>query len=451
MLISLMLWSAMGWAQEDSEQTPASPDSAPPFAPAIAPRPELLIGLDQGPTPVLEQRSFLVGGVHIGENAASDSSQLSSITVAFGNLSFLSVRRHAQTAIDYLGGAEISNNASFLGSSSIQVHQLTAEHHMLWRRRTLTLYDRFSNLPGGDFGSAWFGGAGLYNLAIEGVNANQPVPSNLSNFFAASDFGGFEGSHINNVSLAEYREMLSPRSTFAVIGGYGFTDYSGTPGLINTRLAGTLVNYGHKLGRRDHIGFSYRFQKLIFPQAGAGDIYTNSLQLVYGHQISSRMSFGIGVGPQFVELNNPSNGSVNQINGGGNISLAYLLHKNRLAAGCDRQVTGGSGLFAGANTDSCQFSVVHTAHTWSVSLDAGYADLSPIGQISLGYTAQGYRYVFAGAAIDRNLGQHVSAFAGYQFNSQSFGTALCTASISCNQMREHLFSMGIDFRTRPRR
>jgi hypothetical protein len=250
----------------------------------------------------------------------------------------------------------------------------------------------------------------------------------------------------------EYRELLTRRSSVTVIAGYGVTDYSSTTqGLINNRGLGTLASYSYRLNQRDHVGISYGFQSFRFPELGAGNIVANVVQLIYGREISTRMSFTLGAGPEFVSLSSPSNGSSKQIEGSANASFTYFLPEVKLTFNCGRLVTSGSGLYAGANTDSCQFSLTRNARRWSTNLNSGYVQLSPVGQTAIVGPALGYQYVFVGAAINRELGQHATAFVGYQFNDQSFGNSPCTFSNGCNPVGRHVFSMGIDLRTHPRR
>jgi hypothetical protein len=461
-LILLATAATMSGAQAQGGQTTAD-SQAPGQAPTAsdgetsATTADNLPGVDPGQTQgPSNRRSFFLAGLHIAENgetipgsAPGSSSQISSITNVLGSLHLLSLQRRSETAIDYVGGIEVSNIATFLGSTVIQIHQLNAEQHFLWRRRELTLVDNLGDLPGGDFGSTWFGGAGLYDLGNAGVNANLPTSSNLSNFFGSTVLGGSGGSQITNVSLAEYTEVLTRRSSVTIIGGYGMTDNSGNPGLINSQVIGAQASYSYQLNRQDQVGFSYGFRNLRFPEPGEGTIDTNSLELTYGHKIS-RMSLALSAGPEFVKLSDPPFASTKQVNVSGDASGTYLLRNARLAVGCDKLVTSGSGLYAGANTDTCQLSLVRLAHKWSIGLDTGYAKLVPIGQILNGVPTQAYQYAFVGAALDRELGQHFGAFASYQFNNQSFGNSLCSLSGACNLIAKHTFSVGIDLRTRPR-
>jgi hypothetical protein len=455
-LVLFVTAATMCWAQTEGGQTadghapaPASANDAP-----LGTLPEA----DQGPG--LERRSFFLAGLHIAENAETvpgygvgNPSQISSLTNAFGSLNWLSLRRRSQTAIDYLGGAEFYSDSTLYGSTVTQVQQLNIVQSFLWRRAELTFEDEFGTLPGADFGSSWFGGAGLYNLDTVGVSANLPTPSSLSNFFGSTVLGGFGGSHVSNVSLAEYTDVLTRRSSMTVIGGYGITDYSGSPGLINSQVTGAQASYDYQLNLRNHVGFSYGFRSLRFPQSGEGNIDTNSFELIYGRKASARITFALGIGPEFVRISIPLSASTNQINLSGNASVSYLLRKETFRLGCDKLVTSGSGLYAGANSDTCQLSVIHPVRRWSTSLYAGYAKLSPFGQILNGYQTQAYQYGFVGAGINRELGRHLSAFAGYQYQSQSFSSSLsiCTVSSDCNLIARHIFSVGIDLRTRPKR
>jgi len=457
-LILLATAATLSWAQEDGGQTADSHVSEPSVSVSNeeeqARTPDILPGLNQGQTELSSGRqSFFLTALHIGQSVENNSggyvgnsSQVSSLTTVLGSVHLLLLRRRYETAIDYLAGSEFSPNTSILGSTTVQVQQLNVEQRILWRKAELTFVDEFGDLPTGNFGSAWFGGAGLYNLDVVGISANAPLPSNLSSFFGSLNLAGF-GSQITNLSMAEYTEALTKRSSMTVVGGYGVTSYSRRNGLIDSHATGAQVGYSYQVTSRDNIGFSYGFQTLGFPERDQGNLHTNSFGLTYGRRVSTRLSFMLRAGPQSVNQSSSLNGSSKQVNMGGGVSVSYLLRQGKITVGCEQLVTNGSGLFAGANTSICQSSVKRTWRRWSSSFNIGYARLTQIVQT----TAYTDHYTFAGGAIDRELGRNVHAFASYQFNDIN-DYSVCALSSPCYPIeRLHTFSVGIDLRTRRRR
>jgi len=485
-LVLLASAAAMSRAQANSGETPpAAPGAALPSSEdeAAATSADNPSGPDRKQSQPSERHSFFLGGLHIDETAETNSgpstgssTQISSFTSALGSLHLLSLKRRSETAIDYVGGADI-----YGASQNISIQQLNATQRILWRRGQLVFTDEFGDLPGGNFGSDWFGGAAAYNLGLAGMSANPPAPADLSSFFGASNY---TGRGITNASTVGFAQTLTPRSSITATGGYGITDYSlysaNSQNLINNHGIGAQASYNYQLNRRNQIGFFYGYQDMQFALAGAGNLETNQVELIFSRQVSRRMDFELGAGPDFVKFSSQVNGPVdrtggsarawfeidpefarfkrrasesqNQIGFSGFASLNYHLRKDSFALSYERLVTNGSGLFAGANTDACQLSFTRPARQWSLGLDAGYVRLSEIGQLPGGIPGQSYQYGFAGVAIQRQLGRYLSSIVGYQFSDQSSGSSRCAVSAVCPwNGQTHALSAGIHWFSRPRR
>jgi len=404
----------------------------------------------QGPS---KKHSFFLAGLHFSETAEGSPGadpQVSSFSDVLASAHMLSIHQRSETAVDYLAGGDF-----YSGSSNYAVQQLNVQQSFLWRRSQITFLDQFGDLPGGTFGAQWFGGSGAYNLAVAGVNAVLAAPTNLSNFFSAGDFyGAGQLSRLTNVSLVQYSQSLTARSSVSVAGGYAFTSYSHNAAqpLINNHESGAQVSYSYRLDPKDQIGVSYGFQSFQFPQLGEGKVQTNVVQLVFSRQVSSRTSISGGVGPEFANLSGTGNGSANQINLSAYASLSYRLRRSSLGFSYDRLVTAGSGLFAGANTNTAQLSLTRPTRQWSLSFGVGYVRLSQLGHVLETTLAQNYQYGFAGAAVERALRPNLNAFASYQFTDQTSSGALCVVSGSCNLVGQgHSLTVGISLLSRPRR
>jgi hypothetical protein len=405
--------------------------------------------------PSIDRRSFFTADLHASEDAESNiegtpgNLAFSSVANALAGVHLLSLQHRSESAIDYLGGGQ------FYNSNSYAVQQLNAQQRFLWRRTVLTFADEFGQLPGGSFGAAWFGGVGLYNLGTED-NAIPPT-SSISGFFGASDLTGItQNPRISNVSLVQLSQVVTPRSSFSITGGYGETNYSRSEltnlNLINNQELGGQLNYSYALTRRDQVGFLCSFRRYQFPGPLGGNVSTSLGQIIFAHQLSSRVKVDVAVGPEFTRLSSVQGGLVNQLGASGHASLSYLFRKSSLSLSYDRGVTSGSGLFVGANSDTAQFSVVRRYREFGLSVAAGYSRLSQLGQPSLGTVSQSYQYGFAGAGVYRQLGRYVSASAGYQFSDQSFSKSFCVVTTPCSLIGQgHTFSVGIDVAARPRR
>ena len=460
-LAMLTILSATCGAQDRGGQTPVSPPDSTSSASGDKTQPEALDTLptqDQDTAESSSERhSFFLANLDVNQIAAGSPagpgspSQVSFFTDAVGSLHWLSLQRRSETAVDYLAGADV-----YQGSSSYQIQQLDVSQRIRWPGRELTFADEFGDLPGGSFGSQWFGGASAYDLGVAESNANSPSSGNLGDFFGSNDFGGVGlAAYITNVSLAEYSETVTPRSSFSLVGGYEIAAYSlssvSGPGLINSHGAGGQASYTYQLNHRNQVGLVYGLRNLRFPYRNEGSLETNLLELTYGRQISRRASLAIGVGPELARVSNPVTGLSHPLNLSGSLSISYHLRKASLASGYDRLVTSGSGLFAGARTDTVNFFLTRPTRKWDVSFDLGYARLRQLGGVLGLFPAQSYQYGFAGAGLRRQYGPHVGLFISYQFSDESFGNPTCVAFSPCSAAgQSHTLTVGINLGTRPK-
>src|ERR1700733_7840285 len=366
-------------------------------------------GLDQSsidPTQA-PSRSCLLAGIHVSEGAESDpswmqgfSSQTASVTNLLGSFSLLKSRRNSETAIDYMGGDTVYSEYAGERPHNQQFEKLNADERILWSKGQLAFRDSFYT-GDGDFGSSSFGGVGAYNST--GVGAGIPANTGVSDFFGASQFGEVsQAAYVTNASVVDATQALTPRSSVYVAGDYSLTDYlSDTESLFNSRQISAQAGYDHQLSRPAEIEAVYGYQVFKFPESGVGKLVANSVQLAY-----QRLSY------------------------------------NRL-------VSAGSGFFAGGISQIALLSLSRNiTRSWRTILDGGYTKVSGIGLSASGTPATSYEYGYAGAAIQRQLGRSVTAFASYQFNNENFGG--CGATQNCiPPLHPQIVLIGFDWYIRP--
>src|SRR6266478_3470222 len=468
-LVGLALGTVALCAQQDTSQTPSDAhQKTPPPAAFGQENPPVMVN-DNPPISALDQpsleanvqpRSMLLGGIEVSEsldsNIGSDARPtLHGVTRGLGGLTMQRLWSRYQLAAAYFGGAGFYNAN---GQGFQQLHDLQAQQTLLWRRGQFTLRDTFSYLPEGSFGLGSYGGAGGFQFGLGGIGTGMGM--------LGGGFGGQYGSlgseqfgslgqspRLSNTVLADVIENLTPRSSVTAAGSYGLVHFTdNTQGFINSRQAGGQVAYNYTLGPKDQIAFQYGFQSFHFPGlAGADDITSHVLQLMYGHRVSGRMDLVFGVGPQWTRIADPLTGTTSRLSASGRATLRYRFRTASAALAYERFDTGGSGFFAGAQSDIVRVTLERPlGRRYQARADVGYAHNKRLQVAALGVNANSFDYLFAGFAVQRQFGYNWGAFLGYQWNDQILDSSVCTPGVPCNRIAvRHVLTFGVDWHFRP--
>jgi hypothetical protein len=438
---------------EQNPNTAADETSRPDPASAIPPT---------GPI-----RSYFSSGIHVSQGIDSNpgdlfvgSSHIAAVTDVYGSANLLWVGRSSQTALDYLAGSTVYEGSRQPGAFDNQRTQVVDfEQRFFGRKTQLTVRDSLRDLREAGLGSTPLTATGAYILHFTQSAATESTAPAASNFLGVQQPGqpDQQSSLMNLVSIDVMR-FLTRRSSSFVTGGYSFTDYVGDrQGLLNDHQFSTQAGYNYQLDRKEQVGFVYGFQSIRFPQAGAGNIETNSVQLLYTRRFFDRMTFSVGGGPEFAVVQSQSAGSQQQLNTTAQAEISYRLRKTNLGLSYSRLVTAGNGIFAGANNNTVHFFVDRRIfRSWQASLTGGYSTVSSISHslaIPTNIQANSYQYAFIGAVVQRPLGQHLTAFVSYQFDNQNISNLICGSSTVCRPglQQRHMAAIGFDWNMRPMR
>ena len=447
-----------------------------------------LSGLDQPVAePAFGGRSYLVPGLQVSEtvdsNAAgttSNQTHTAEITRGLGAMDMQKIWRRYQLGLDYVAAGDFYTGPIISKSQgrALQSHTFAADQRILWRTGQLAIRDSFDYLPEGTFGFSSYGGAGAFGSALGGIagsGAGTGLGSGIAGGSPAGLFGGGQfGSigyqpRIDNSSIIDIVQGLSPRTTVTLAGGYDFTNYlnksqSAFP-VINSQQTTGQVGFNHLLSRRDQIGVDYAFQEFHFPSAGSGSVTAHIWNGLYGHRVTGKLNITIAGGPQLVIIHNPTVNilgvlikvpETRTISANGSITFAYTVSSRTSAQVLyQRYVTPGSGFFAGANTDAARITVGHLfGRHWITNTDVGYSRNTTLNNAATspttGVHSHSYQYWYAGTSLQRQLGQHFSAFVNYQFNDIGFGSCTTTAGGVCgSSATRHTGSVGINWHPKP--
>ena len=475
----------IGWAQSDSGQQPGDSGQPPSTAPAPAfgpdnPAPQSsdnppISGLDQ---PSLEPqpaaRSYFLPGAHVSEavdsnvgNAANTSST-SEVTRALGSLTLQRLWRRYDLALDYVGGGAFYSRRNV---SAAQLHELGIDQRILWRTGQLALCDSFSYLPEGSFGYDSFGGSGSLSGLGGGITGGGLGGIGGNNFFGPGQFASLgQAPRMTNVAVADIVESLNPRSSVTLAGSYGlvhFTDRNfgviddQPVTAINSRQVAAQAGYSYQLNRKDQIGLVYGYQDFRYPSFIGTSFDTNLVNVMYGHRISGRMDLVLGGGPQLTHIRtcvSPLPGiqcvpeSNSRLSASGRASLRYRFPKTSVGLYYDHYNTSGSGFFVGAESDVARVNVSRPiGRVWDATADIGFTRNRRIASSLVGgVNARSYEYLYAGAAVRRQLGRQFSLFISYQFNDLGFDRSVCGTTAPCSRMSQrHVGLIGLDWHPHP--
>jgi len=440
--------------------------------------------LEPGATPL----SYLQPGASVSESATTNigntlsNTPWGSITRALGNLALRRSWAHYDLALDYVGGvAYYSKNIGFK-----QLQDVGLEQKIVWKRGQLSLRDSFSYLPEGNFGGS-YGSLGSSAVATMGH-------SPFGAFWAGTALGAFGLTpRILNVSLAQFTENLTPRSSITAAAGYAFThfygsDFNGTP-FIGSSQVSAQFGYNRTLSSHTQMALVYGYQGFDFTVVGTA-FHSNIIQGMYGHRISGRMDLLLGAGPQFTRIGQACStldvllgdphctldqsgqavGSIpnTKIGVAAQARLRYKFTRTTMDLRFERFETSGNGLFAGAESNIIRLSAERPlSRVWSVSVDTGFAyntRLQPLTpQQQAGCTglqdsqnacpandARTYVYGFVGGAIHRHFGREFHGFISYQDNTLAFDHSFCTSGTNCDRISNRQgVTIGLDWTPRP--
>jgi len=485
--------------ESSSQQTlPQQPQPIPAYGDLNTPAPIAenppLSGLD---LPSLEPHaaplSYIQPGATFSESADSNvgngttSQSFVSVTRAIGSVTLQRLWSNYDLAMDYFGGAGYYDQ---LGIGWKALQQMDLQQKVTWKRGQFAIRDSFSYLPEGNFGGA-YGSQGSQGIQTLGETA-------FGSFWGGAGLGTFGLTpRVMNVSLADISENLTPKSQVTAAGGYAFTHFYGNQSdganFVGSSQVSGQVGYDRVLTPHTQIAVVYGYQAFDFSVFGTA-FHSNIVQLMYGHRITGRMDLLIAAGPQLTNisvtctLNDYAEGNPHcslgplgavvgsipdfRIGGAGQFRLRYAFPKTRVDLWYQRYLTGGSGLFAGAQTDMASIHADRPlTRVWSVFADIGYSRNSRLQELNgipgvtcvlpgesnatllppcNGVPGTTYQYGFLGGGVHRPFGHNWHAFATYQFNELYFDSSYCATTSTCNRIgNRNVITVGLDWTPRP--
>jgi hypothetical protein len=354
--------------------------------------------------------------------------------------------------VNYLGGGIFSNDG---GASSGIVQDLNFADRFNFRRWALTVIEQAAYSPETAFGSGGFPGISVPGGApgLGGLIPGQTIITS-------------EGQRFFNTTLGEVDVFLTPRSSLTFSGGYSLLHSFGEDqGLLDYGDIIAEAGYNYQATRKDSVGISYVFSGFRYNNFDES-INTNTLLLSYGRNITGRLAFRIGAGPQFASINIPiipgtGVGTIGPASGGStsnlywflSTSVQYQLQRTALAATYSHGVAGGSGVFGGSLADTLTGSVSRQlSRISSGNWNLGYSRNSGLtvnGLPQIPNSNQTFDYWFTGVNYTRSWGRSLNLNVGYQLQYQNSNSSFCVGVGCGSSFTRNLITFGVGWRRQP--
>jgi hypothetical protein len=392
-------------------------------------------------------RSILTLNIRFRELADSNNSSgtgtdWTSASVVNGDIGIQHNSARSEFTAVYAGGGTLYNTRV---DQNETFHQVSLTERILGRRWTLLLSDAAGYLPEASFG---FGGlnGGLGSLGGPFGNLNplfDPSQSILTG----------RARRISNTFVGEVQYTISPRAAFTVSGSYGLLHFL-DDGFIDNRSVGLRTGYNYALNSRDTIGVNYGFNRFSFN--GQDALMNHVAQLAYGRRITGRLALQLYGGPSFTTFETSAASASRGIDFSWSAGalLRYQMARTGVSLSYLHGISGGAGIFAGAERDEIQTTVDRKlTRQLSGGANFGFARNAGLGQ-ALGSGAvvpsnTRFNSLYGGVSLNRPLGRRLSLAFSYTLERQTASNAVCITAICGATYLRHQFGLGLNWSLRP--
>ena len=369
---------------------------------------------------------------------ADGGSILTGVSVATASLNFSRTAGSIHFGAIYNGGETFNEGygraGSFFGAIAphYQFHNLTVVEDDTWGRWHLLFRDDFTASPGAAFTGQGMGGAGL-------VTEFSSILGNSLNSFAQVYL---PSETINTAQVLRYRESvlgqaeysLSRRSALTFSGSYGLLHFT-QAGYVNSTLVGAQAGYDYEIDPFDSFALLGSYGSINY--SGTSNSTTDyTVELAYGRKVTGRLAFQVAAGPQ--EIHSASTGPLGSFTlyfAAVNSALTYQRRRSSFSFNFARGLTGGSGIFEGATSDTASVGVQYQfTRNWAGSANAGYAvnnSLAPAGTSSIQFDNW-----FFGANIGRPIGTRTRINFNYGASDQQNPSSCTLVTCGGNGLQE---------------
>lgn len=428
-------------ASATSDDSGTGTEQVQPDTRALSGAQTLSLGLATG-------HSYWQPHIDIFESADSNAQETTSgyswgsWTSITGGVDFQHISGNQALTLSYLGGGTFGSEN---GVSGGMLQELSFADSLSLRRWRLTFLDQLSYLPESALGFGGLAGTSVAGGNLGGVGigyAFQPGQTLLA----------AQGRSIGNSFVTEGDFSVTPRTSLTLAGGYALLDYPDSA-LLNSWTATARIGYNYVLNRKDTVAVLYTYNGFRYTNFDQS-IDAHTIQVSYARRVTGRLAFQVAVGPQLAVAHTPISANANgaltpnstEVFWALDTSAQYQLRRVALGLSYDHGISTGSGVLAGASSDTVQGSATRQmSPTFSSALTAGFSRNSGVAIDVLTPTNQSYNYWYVGANLSRpwrNVGLTLAYQLQYQDSNLSFCTGNTTLTCGTTFIR-HVISVGV--------
>jgi hypothetical protein len=170
--------------------------------------------------------------------------------------------------------------------------------------------------------------------------------------------------------------------------------------------------------------------------------------LAYGRKITGRLAFQVAAGPQEIQFTGAGGvGNFHTLFVSVNSALTYERRRSGVGFSYARGLTGGSGVFLGATSNTFSASAHHQfTRSLTGGINAGYAMNDSLPQAGVATTK--FDNWFVGANLGRQVGHHVQVNFNYGATEQNNPATCLVASCGGTGLQQTI-GLSINWHLRP--
>ena len=252
---------------------------------------------------------------------------------------------------------------------------------------------------------------------------------------AAAVTGGTQGTGIaivaplaaqlNNTGNAELTYQFSANGMIGASGTFTNLHYLDTalvPGLSDSSSQGGSAFYSHRLSKKHYVGASYQYERILSYPIGTpqNETQTHAVLLFYTLYLQPNLSISVSAGPQHYDAAQFPLPPAQAWSPAASASMGWQARHTNLAASYSRTVSGGGGLSGAFHSNSANLSLQQQlSRNWNAQVAGAYSINKTVTPLFIPPSLGGHS-ISGSVSIQRTLGQHLSAEAGYTRLHQSY-------------------------------
>jgi hypothetical protein len=246
---------------------------------------------------------------------------------------------------------------------------------------------------------------------------------------------------LTNDGNAEITYQFSAKAMIGASGTFTNLHYSNSaqvPGLSDSSSQGGAAFYTQRLSRKHYLGVTYQYERILaYPSGAQSETQTQSVMAFYTVYLQPKLSLSVSGGPQHSNVDQSPLPSFQSWSPAVTASIGWQAHHTSLAASYSRIVSGGGGLVGAFHSSTANLSFrQQISRNWNAQAVGAYSINKTVTPLSF-LASPGGHSISGSASIQRRLGQHLSAEAGYTRLHQSY-SGIAAISTAPDTNREYV-------------